>query len=117
MDFSKLIEFAKNILSTQTKEYFDNSSNDLSSNYDFPIKYSDFPVYNGKITKGPIETTGPNYTRLTIFFKGAPNTEYYLKLQNSGYEKASDVRFDKDNTYVIVEKIGLKTKIAYHIKN
>lgn len=117
MDLSKIIEFAKNILTNQTKEYFDNTSDDSTSNYNLPIKYSDFPVYNGKKTKGPIETTGPNYTRLTIFYKGVPNPEYYLKLQNFGYEKTSDVRFDKDNTYVIVEQLGRSTKIAYHIKN
>ena len=81
-----------------------------------PMKYSEFPNYNGKIKKEPKETVTPKYSRLTIFYKGSPKQEYYDLLNMMGYVQGSNVRFDKDNTYVIVEKIGFNTKIAYHIK-
>ncbi len=94
--------------------------NDFSSDdnvvLNVPIKYSDFPNYNGKIKNTPKETVTDKYSRLTIFYKGSPKKEYYNLLNMMGYVKGSDVRFDKDNTYVIVEKIGFNTKIAYHIK-
>lgn len=81
-----------------------------------PLKYSDFPQYNGKIKTEPKETVTDKYSRLTLLYKGNPKKEYYDLLNMMGYVQGSDVRFDKDNTYVIVEKIGFNTKIAYHIK-
>lgn len=81
-----------------------------------PSKYSEFPNYSGKIKTAPKETVTEKYSRLTIFYKGSPKKEYYDLLNMMGYVQGSDVRFDKDNTYVIVEKIGFQTKIAYHIK-
>lgn len=94
--------------------------NDFSSDdnvvTNVPIKYSDFPNYNGKIKNAPKETITDKYSRLTIFYKGSPKQEYYDLLNMMGYVQGSNVRFDKDNTYVIVEKIGFNTKIAYHIK-
>lgn len=94
--------------------------NDFSFNddviLDVPTKYSDFPNYNGKIKNAPKETVTDKYSRLTILYKGSPKKEYYDLLNMMGYVQGSDVRFDKDNTYVIVEKIGFNTKIAYHIK-
>lgn len=83
---------------------------------DVPLKYSDFPIYNGKVRRAPKETITDKYSRITIFYKGSPNKEYYNLLNMMGYVQGSDVRFDKDNTYVIVEKMGFNTKIAYHIK-
>ena len=83
---------------------------------DLPLKYSDFPKYNGRIKTEPKETITDKYSRITIFYKGRPNKEYYNLLNTLGYVQGSDVRFDKDNTYIIVEKIGFNTKIAYHIK-
>lgn len=83
---------------------------------DIPIKYSEFPSYNGKVKIAPKETITDKYSRITILYKGSPKKEYYDLLSMMGYVQGSNVRFDKDNTYVIVEKIGFNTKIAYHIK-
>lgn len=82
-----------------------------------PEKYINFPVYNGQMSEKPKETISKNYTRLTLFYKGKPNEQYLDSLYMTGFQKASDVRYEKDNTYVIFEKIGNYTKIAYHIKN
>ena len=93
---------------------FDLTNDSVSLN--IPTKYSDFPNYNGKKKDAPKETVTPSYSRLTILYKGSPAKKYYDLLNMMGYVQASNVRFDKDNTYVIVEKIGRNTKIAYHIK-
>lgn len=114
MDFSKIIDFASNIIKRKTEEYLTGENN--SSNVDIPLKYSNFPTYPGNIKKEPQETVTDKYCRLTIFYKGSPKKEYFDLLNMMGYLQGSDVRFDKDNTYVIVEKIGFNTKIAYHIK-
>lgn len=81
-----------------------------------PEKYINFPVYNGKINGKLRETSTDKYDRLTIFYKGKPNPTYIDQLYMMGFEKGSEVRYDKNNTYVIFEKIGSKTKVAYHIK-
>ena len=114
MDFSKIIDFASNILKKKAEEYL--TGDNSSSNIDIPIKYSDFPIYPGDVKRQPQEITTPKYSRLTIFYKGSPKKEYFDLLNMMGYQQGSDVRFDKDNTYVIVEKMGFNTKIAYHIK-
>ena len=114
MDFSKLIDFATNILKKKAEEYITGET--ATNTVDIPLKYSDFPAYSGKIKIAPKETLTNKYSRLTIFYKGTPSKEYFDLLNMMGYVQSSDVRFDKDNTYVIVEKIGFNTKIAYHIK-
>lgn len=81
-----------------------------------PEKYIDFPVYNGTLLQKPIETLSPKYERLTLFYKGKPDENYRDTLYIHGFQQATDVRYEKNNTYVIFEKIGAKTKIAYHIK-
>ncbi len=85
-------------------------------NYIVPEKYSNFPVYNGSLESKPYESDTPKYSRLTLFYSGAPDINYFTILSANGFSKASDVRFDKGNTYVIVEDNGGSTKIAYHIK-
>ena len=87
------------------------------SNYTIPEKYIEFPIYNGTMSEKPRETISKNYTRLTLFYSGKPNTQYLDSLYIAGFEKASDVRYERNNTYVIFEKIGNSTKIAFHIKN
>ena len=114
MNFSKIIDFASNILKKKAEEYITGETS--SNTIDIPLKYSDFPVYSGSIKTAPQETITDKYSRITIFYKGAPKKEYYDLLNMMGYVQGSDVRFDKENTYVIVEKIRNMTKIAYHIK-
>ena len=42
--------------------------------------------------------------------------EYYDLLREQGFVQETEVRFNKSpNVYVIVERYGKKTKIAYHI--
>ena len=64
----------------------------------------------------PIEAKTNKYNRLTITYKGTIKDEYISALRDNGYQEGSKVRYDKGNTYVIVEPTGSNTKIAYHIK-
>jgi hypothetical protein len=50
-----------------------------------------------------------------VVFKVTAN-EGGKTIKEYGYEEATDVRYDKDFTYIIIEREGGKTKIAYHIK-
>jgi len=84
--------------------------------YDIPNEYNSFPKYPGSMINKPYEIRTNKYNRLTINYSGSIKREFENDLLASGYIKASNVRFDKDNTYVIVESLGSNTKIAYHIK-
>ncbi len=81
-----------------------------------PERYLEFPEYPGVAASKPKSIETDNYYRLTMMYKGEPIYDYIRTIEFAGYVKGSEVRFDKDNTYIIVEKIGNKTKIAYHIK-
>lgn len=120
MDFSKILNFIGKVAKNQVEEYigdnFDINNSSNSSSYDIPLRYSDFPLYQGKMIDEPRETSTSNYSRLTIIYKGSLDKSYFNTLTSAGYQKASDVRFDKDNTYVIVESFGRNTKVAFHIK-
>ena len=84
--------------------------------YDIPSTYSDFPEYPSSMTSKPYETKTDKYTRLTITYSGNIKSEYENTLLASGFSRGSNVRYDKGNTYVIVESLGSNTKIVYHIK-
>lgn len=121
MDFSKIFNFLGKVAKDAAKDYVEGhvnigGSSNANINYDIPSEYSDFPAYPGKLTSKPITTNTSSYSRLTLFFKGSPVSEYYDTLSSAGYTQYSSVRYDKDNTYVIVERFGNSTKIAYHIK-
>lgn len=95
---------------------YDDSSNSAKKKYKVLEKYSEFPEYPGKIKNKPYETITDKYNRVTIMYKGSVDSTYYRTLENYGYIKGSDVRFDKNNTYVIVEPHRERTKIVYHVK-
>jgi len=84
--------------------------------YEIPSTYNDFPTYSGNMISKPSETKTNNYTRLTINYSGNIKNDYENTLLTNGYVKGSNVRYDKDNTYVIVEENGSNTKVVYHIK-
>lgn len=86
------------------------------TNYSISEQYNEFPVYPDKIITEPIETRTEKYTRLTFTCSGFPKAEYENILMSKGYVKATNVRFDNGNKYIIVEDLGGKTKIVFHIK-
>ena len=75
-----------------------------------------FPEYPANPTRKPKIKRTSKYMRITMLYRGDVDENYLETLLNAGFVKASPVRYDKDNTYVIVEKIDNLTKIAFHIK-
>lgn len=85
-----------------------------------PAMYSNFPQF-GK-APNEIETKETEkYTRCSMTFYNVTNEEiqsYILKVQSQGYYKGSKVRYDKSNTYVIVDDNPSSgdLNIVFHIK-
>jgi len=81
-----------------------------------PTYYSSFPIYQKKIVDAPEEKRTEKYDRLEIYYPGRPLQEYYDLLKEQGFVQETEVRFNRNSkVYVIVERYGRKTKIAYHI--
>ena len=84
---------------------------------EIPEIFSEFPEYPGVLLEKPQITSASSYTRITMIYNDYINESYAEKLQIYGFKKASNVRYDKDDTYVIVEEIDDTTKIVFHLKN
>ncbi len=126
-------KFGKDVVSNiqnVTNEITKNVSEDLKNTTGFnteakkgkeiPAEYSDFPVF-----KAPddLETKDTNkYKRCSMtFYSSSYNSEevgqYVLKIQSLGYYKGSKVRYDKGNTYIIVDEDAPNgLNIVFHIK-
>ena len=99
-----------------TNGYTNNSRNGKA--YEIPTQYSEFPTF----PKNPDElktAETDKYERCTMDFYNASEqevAEYVSKIVSLGYMKNTNVRYDKGNTYIIVdtEKGGLN--LVFHIK-
>lgn len=87
-------------------------------NFTFPERYNNFPKYSGKLLCKPIENETDKYYRISARYQGTPSDEFLTNIIQNNFIKGSPVRYDKDNTYIIVEYFPDNhfTKIAYHIK-
>lgn len=83
---------------------------------EIPETFLEFPKYHGILLEKPVLTKTQKYTRITMLYKDYIDKTYLEKLDSLGFKKASAVRYDRDNTYIIVEEIDDTTKIAFHIK-
>lgn len=80
-----------------------------------PTEFLEFPQFSGVVKSGPHIKETDKYIRLTYYVKKVDT--FRETLENAGYHKTSDVRYDRGYgypNYVIVEKDFLKYKIAYH---
>lgn len=93
-----------------------NKTTSTLQNYTIPERYNHFPKYIGTIVEKPVERETNKYTRITIRYSGSPSSEFISSLAQNGFIKGSSVRYDKGNTYIIVDDLGNKTEIVYHIK-
>lgn len=81
-----------------------------------PLEFGEFPPYTGKIKKGPIPLNRVKYNRIEYVVKGGIE-EYKKQLLIAGFMQKSEVKFARtDDSYIIIEPIGSKYKIAYHKK-
>ena len=124
--FNNIIkQFAKNVSQNIENEIKQTISNSLgiqtqptntTTKFSIPEKYNMFPKYEGTLIEKPIETETNKYCRVRLIYKNKLNPEFISTLLQNGFVKGSDVRYDKDNTYIIIENSTRKTEIVYHIK-
>lgn len=95
------------------------NGNSNRNNYTIPEEYKDFPVLSGTITDLTTKKMD-KYERCSITYypvKSDVVNEYIDRIQKEGYIKATNVRYEKNNTYIIVDEISNEElNIVYHIK-
>ncbi len=81
-------------------------------------RYDIFPKYPGKMIGKPFEKETKKYFRVTMRYEGMPDNNFIMELTGNGFVKGSEVRYDKDNIYVIIDYLrgNNQTEIVYHIK-
>ena len=89
-----------------------------NKNKEIPEEYSEFPKFREECTDLTTKKTD-KYIRCTMNFYNVTDREvedYIYKLRTLGYERGSDVRFDKGNTYIIVDNGSYSLNLVFHIK-
>ena len=88
------------------------------SRYHVPEKYMHFPQFDGAIDDID-EKKESKYERCTMDYYQATNDEidkYIEEVQQKGYKKMTNVRFEKDNEYIIIENRNNYLHLVFHIK-
>ena len=102
-----------------SKAFGGSVSSNNRNNYSIPEEYKDFPVLSGTITDLTTKKMD-RYQRCSITYypvKSDVVNEYIDRIQKEGYIKATNVRYEKNNTYIIVDEISNEElNIVYHIK-
>ena len=84
-----------------------------------PSEYSHFPQFNCLI-KDVTTKNIDKYHRCTIDYKDVTEDQvnaYISKIEEVGFKKGSDVRYDRDNTYIILEKDIPSLHLVFHVKH
>ena len=88
------------------------------SSKEVPSDYSHFPMFDKPIDE--LSTKNENkYKRCTMDFYGVTNEEvdaYSDKITSLGYDKKTNVRYEKDNEYIIVDEHDGDLNLVFHIK-
>ena len=76
----------------------------------------EFPIFDGKRTwvEG---RNNSKYQRKDYYYRmDNEKKDYYVtKLYEYGFTQRNNVRYDKDNAYVIIEESGDRLHIAFHV--
>ena len=104
--------------STSSSNY-SNSSRNVQSVSSVPEEFSNFPQFNTMPSNSKLITTN-SYHRCSMDFSNISADEisnYSSILISNGYAKNSNVRFDKGNTYIIVDyKSSGKLNLVFHVR-
>lgn len=93
-------------------------SNNASQSREIPQEYMGFPKFRETVKNLSTKET-PNYTRCTMDFSNVSQDEvdaYTTQLTQLGYVKNTAVRYDKGNTYIIVDYAYGELNLVFHIK-
>ena len=84
-----------------------------------PNEYSEFPRFPVKANQVN-ETKTHNYHRVSMYYFNYDSEqlkEYISRIGSDGYIQSTKVRYDKGNTYIIVDEMnGGTLNIVFHIK-
>ena len=116
-DFKKAIGDAAKEASDEMSSI--TGTNSSSQNLkEIPAQYSEFPTF--KEGAPYLKTTETEkYIRCTMEYPNASDqeiSEYVSKINSLGYVKGSNVRYDKGNTYIIVDTENGGLNLVFHIK-
>ena len=84
-----------------------------------PSEYSHFPQFNCLI-KDVTTKNIDKYHRCTIDYEESTLEkieEYRSQVVNAGYAKATDVRYEKGNEYIIIDPDGTYMHLVFHVKH
>lgn len=134
--FDKIKKIGK-VLQKNMSEDIKNSINNITKDIDNTIKpninntpatitslkyipdtYSQFPTFDGNAIS-LYEKNTPNYIRCTMDYKNVSSLDfedYLYEITNAGFIQESNVRYEKNNTYIIVEYSGTLLHLVFHIK-
>ena len=114
---SEAMKDIKNAVSS-VKQSVSNEINAVSSPKEIPAEYSEFPTFRDEVKDLTTKETD-KYIRCTMNFNNVTEEElsnYISKINSLGYVKGSNVRYDKGNTYIIVDDNYGDLNLVFHIK-
>ena len=103
-----------------TKDLDDDISNSINKSEEkksIPNIYSDFPIFDGEITKISEKSTS-KYTRCILDYENISSLDfedYLYDITRAGYIQESNIKYAKKNTYIIVVYSQTSLHIIFHI--
>ena len=77
----------------------------------------EFPMYKGRKYWSDTRNTD-KYNRKNFYYKldTTAMQNYLMDIEMNGFHKATPVRYEKENAYIIVEELNRQLHIAFHVK-
>ena len=110
----------KSSINNITKDLDDDISNSINKSEEkksIPNIYSEFPVFDGEITKISEKSTS-KYTRCILDYENISSLDfedYLYDITRAGYIQESNIKYAKKNTYIIVVYSQTSLHIIFHI--
>ena len=110
----------KSSINNITKDLDDDISNSINKSEEkksIPNIYSDFPVFDGEITKISEKSTS-KYTRCILDYENISSLDfedYLYDITRAGYIQKKKKKYAKKNTYIIVVYSQTSLHIIFHI--
>ena len=110
----------KSSINNITKYLYDDISNSINKSEEkksIPNIYSDFPIFDGEITKISEKSTS-KYTRCILDYENISSLDfedYLYDITRAGYIQESNIKYAKKNTYIIVVYSQTSLHIIFHI--
>lgn len=110
----------KSSINNITKDLDDDISNSINKSEEkksIPNIYSDFPIFDGEITKISEKSTS-KYTRCILDYENISSLDfedYLYDITRAGYIQESNIKYAKKNKYIIVVYSQTSLHIIFHI--